>query len=354
MQITDGTISNINLIAYSFDSSTYSYVGTNGWIFVFNSVEYNFNYGTLAYSILNVTFDKIYSKSGGAFYFGSNSGLVDPHNTEINLSNIIIRNSFAYSSGLIWFNSGLQTVKISNCLFTSNFGVTGESELRIVKSGGLEVYNTTFSLFSSKSITYGQSITFLMTPPFSFTAFFNLVTFQWSSTIFNHSNYVSYINSNPTIFVNRPPIYLNAGSLSTISSTFYGCYSSNQGGVIYADAGSQFTENSSTFKENAALEGGAIYFNQAIVNLVGTTFINNYAKNGGAIMAVSKSVIQSFNIISWTSNYVTNVGGWSYMIGGTTFLIEVSRFESNFAVSSSSAIYCLGTGKGAINNSIFR
>ena len=131
LQLSDGTVQNINLNTYFFDSANCSYLGTNGGVFVFNSAEYILNYGYLTYSISNITIDKVYSKAGGAFYFGSDNGIDDFQITTINMTSISITNSLSYSEGIISFHSGYQYVYLSNSLFSSNIGILCEADMII-------------------------------------------------------------------------------------------------------------------------------------------------------------------------------------------------------------------------------
>ena len=89
-------------------TSDYHYVGSNGGVFVFNSISSNATYSSVNYSVNNVKFDAIYGDTGGAFYFGTESGIKTSQSISITLNNIFLNNSFSYTYGIVWLESGTQ------------------------------------------------------------------------------------------------------------------------------------------------------------------------------------------------------------------------------------------------------
>ena len=75
LTISDGTVSRINVNAFSLEFGDFSYVGTTGGVFAFNQISSNSSYILVAYAISNIVFDTIYANKGGAFYFGTKAGL---------------------------------------------------------------------------------------------------------------------------------------------------------------------------------------------------------------------------------------------------------------------------------------
>ena len=281
--IINGTVSNINKNAFSLNISDYSYIGNNGAIFTLNSVQQNSDYLNFTSSISNVTFDTIYSKEGGAFYFGPSSNIQNAQSNTITMSLITIQNSFAYSKGLVYFSSGSQYVTITNSKFSSNTGIGGEADLYVNQFGSLEISSSLFTSFSSMDSknTSGQSITISMSsmsdPPYlSFKL--TSVTFKWSSTPFDLTTYKNYL-SDKVALTKASPIIFNSGILITAGCTFSNWFSSKYGGVMFIDSDANYTDTGSTFTQNAAHLGGALCLSQATVSLTNTIFTYNYYNN---------------------------------------------------------------------------
>ena len=240
---------------------------------------------------------------------------------------------------------------ISNSLFTSNLGILGEADMMIGQIGGLEIFNTTFTLFNALSPVYGRSITINTKNPLKFETNFNHVTIECSSTIFGKGNYFEYLNNQEVLLKNTSPVFVESGAVSTKNCTFSNWYSS-KGGVIYLNTNSIFSDTSSIFKNDAATEGGAIYINQAIANFSRTTFEYNYSHKGGAISGTSKSSISTFDLVSWVNNYAKTNAGCIYLSGDSTINITQSSFISNFA-HENSAIFFIACSKSYISYSNF-
>ena len=96
--ITNGTIQNINANAYSYNTTDFSYVPSIGGVFIFNSIQSNSTYPDSIYTISNLTFDKIYGKKGGSFYFGTSSQVTTAHNNYVSMNSITIQNSIIFLS----------------------------------------------------------------------------------------------------------------------------------------------------------------------------------------------------------------------------------------------------------------
>ena len=351
LTIINGTLSNINKNAYSLSTSDYLYVGSNGAMFTLNSVLQNSSYSGFTSSISNVTFDTIYSKEGGAFYFGSSSNIQNVQSNTITMNSMIIQNSFAYSNGLLSFISGYQYVLITRSLFQSNTGVKWEADLYVKQFGSLEIFNSTFTLFSisNSSDSIGQSITISMSTSKTLSFKLTSVTFKWSSTAFDKTTYKTYLSGDVAL-TKASPIMFISGDLITTNCTFSNWFSSKNGGVMFINANTNYTDTGSTFTQNAATTGGALYLVQTNVSLTNTIFTYNYANNGGAISAVSSSKIQKFNGVNCNYNYAYT-GGWLYSKGESFAIIDSSKFSYNIASEASSVIYFFGTNPSFISNS---
>ena len=133
LSITNGTISNINQVAYSYSTSDYLYVGSNGVVFSLSSVQLDNSYPAFISTISNITFDKIYSREGGAFYFVFSSNAQNAQSNTVTMDKITIKNSFSYSNGMMYFYSGKQFVSITNSIFFIKYWKKGEADLKAKK-----------------------------------------------------------------------------------------------------------------------------------------------------------------------------------------------------------------------------
>ena len=106
--------------------------------------------------------------------------------------------------------------------------------------GGLEFFNTTFTLFNALSPVYGRSITINTKNPLKFEKKFNHVTIECSSTIFGKGNYFEYLNNQEVLLKNTSPVFVESGAVSTKNCTFSNWYSSKSG-VIYLNKNSIFS-----------------------------------------------------------------------------------------------------------------
>ena len=188
LNIQNGTVSNLNVNAFCYDSSAYTYVGRNGGVFSFYSVASSSG-SALTYMMTNVTFNNLYGYEGAAIYFKTATGVATARDNYITLSTWTFSNSHSYNSGLVYLYSGLQFVTITGSTFTSNVGVSWEADLYIVTSGSLEITLTTFTLFSATNSPRGTSISFGMSSPFSFQAVLTSLTFKCSSNTFVAATY---------------------------------------------------------------------------------------------------------------------------------------------------------------------
>ena len=352
LTIQNGTVDSLNVNSYNYDTSGYTYVGNNGGVFSFYSVSKN-SKSDFMYTVTNVTFTKLYGNEGAAIYFRVNNVVTTAHPNYITLSTLTLTSSYSYKSGLVYLASGLQFVSITGSTFTSNTGVTGEADLYVVTSGSLTVSSTTFSLFASSSSGRGSSISFAMSTPFSFQATFSSITIKWSSDSFVAATFKNYADNPTTYLTKNSPMLLSKGSLKTTSTTFSNCATSKNGGILYIDSGSIYTDVGSTFTQNAANNGGAIYISGGTVSLLNTVFSYNYAYDGGVIYGNSLSVISQFSGITWNYNYVSDSGGWLYLIGSSKIVADTCTFTNNQASNTASAVYFLGTDTSTFTTCTF-
>mmetsp|Transcript_42050 Transcript_42050/g.48767 ORF Transcript_42050/g.48767 Transcript_42050/m.48767 type:complete len:250 (-) Transcript_42050:2913-3662(-) len=221
LTITNGTVSNVNVNAYNLETSSYSYVGSNGGVFSFLSVTKNNSLASFAYTVTNITFTKLYGTKGSAFYFGTESTGSQTHEVSVALSTITVQNCYSYTNGVVAFVSGGQNVTITGSTFSSNTGVNGEADMKIASVGSLTVSNTTFTLFtSSGGSSDGSSVTFGMSTPFAFTVQFTSVIVKCSNIAFDDTTYKGYLANSATALAASAPINIDLGKLTTSSCTF--------------------------------------------------------------------------------------------------------------------------------------
>jgi len=153
---------------------------------------------------------------------------------------------------------------------------------------------------------------------------------------------------------------------NTSVGTFTGCtFDSNyiarsgnihtNGGAMYIGMGADVTVNGgSVFSNNYAkvnneeanCYGGAIYLNtDSVLNLGASTFTNNYAELGGAVMAYGAAKV-NVNGASFVGNYTTvDHGGAVYTIKTPT-AISGSTFTKNYAEKHGGAVMIVGVEEG--------
>lgn len=157
-----------------------------------------------------------------------------------------------------------------------------------------------------------------------------MISIVWSNDLFSSDGYIGYLNSSSPPS-SQSPILLNSGYLIIKNSVFSNWRTANKGGVILVVSGSTLVDYGSVFKYNLASLGGAIYASQSSVNLTNTTMIFNYAINGGAIMADSKTSTFSLTGVNCSYNLVTNSGSALYVVGTSSSSVSNSLFAFNTA-----------------------
>ena len=135
----------------------------------------------------------------------------------------------------------------------------------------------------------------------------------------------------------------------------------NAGAIWISDYATKATITDSSFIENSALFGGAIesYFNNAEINVTGSTFVANSAvgnsgANGGAIMGYTEGSKWTIDGCEFESNSAEGEGGaislWNTayneiypdLLPNTKSVIQNSNFTKNYAGAMAGAIYAQG------------
>ena len=96
MQLSDGRFTNFKYNALSFDTTNYTYAGSGGGVFVLNSPMLDTVYENLSYFVSNVTLNKLFGKEWSAFYFWYDTASESLHKVTINITSVVVSNSFSY------------------------------------------------------------------------------------------------------------------------------------------------------------------------------------------------------------------------------------------------------------------
>jgi predicted outer membrane repeat protein len=183
----------------------------------------------------------------------------------------------------------------------------------------------------------------------------NLHDFRPHQTIIN-GGAIYFTGGNGSIFINNSDLTMNSASIS--------------GGAVYVTG--SVSVNNSTFSQNRALmgEGGAIVANQQnasvsltqtifsqntapscgaisiqnlnhIVTLTDSSFLynegTNHTNGGGGVACLNNSVVSAI-----TCNFLNNMAnyhGGVFIFQSSSFRIEDSSFQNNFALQDGGAIY---------------
>ncbi|MBR3889666.1 hypothetical protein IKJ53_04050, partial [bacterium] len=272
------------------------------------------NNGTIT-KIASSTFTDNYAKGVGGAIFnrGTISEIIDSSFTG---------NYATTSGGAIWNQSTISA--ITGSTFTGNYSGTYGGAI-VLSSNSTVSIGAVSGLFEANSSDKGGAIALIVNTSTS-TSTIDSITADFEG------NYAT---------TGGGAIY-NCGTIIEIAnSTFTGNYADNYGGAIYNYSARSIIENiSADFEGNYSAYGGAIYNAGHIANINGN-FIGNYAGNdGGAIVALSSSIIDNITA-SFTGNYSVNSVAGAICNVGTITKIAGSTFTDNYAVNS---------GAGAVYN----
>ena len=150
------------------------------------------------------------------------------------------------------------------------------------------------------------------------------------------------------------PIYVSEHNLITINCTFKNCMVSVEGGVTYLVSNSMYNDIDSTFKNNIAYDGGAIISRSSNISLNGTIFEHNYAKRaGGAIQLADKSYMNAFYNVTALGNEASGSVGVINCESESYFLIQSSRFLNNTSYDTSVLYSLLCNNQSRVEDSNF-
>lgn len=180
LTVSNVNTTNLNKAAYDMDTSQWTYVPTAAGVFQIDSFAYDSDFGDFTYTLSNLKFSSIYSQIGGAIYLSKSVTTTTYHPIYLTISNSTFQYSYSYTSGLIYSYDDRHYISISGCTFNGNTGINGEADMYFKYSKSMTVNNTVFKNFSSSvsTSTYGQSISIVMSMPYSLEVKFNNVTIQ--------------------------------------------------------------------------------------------------------------------------------------------------------------------------------
>ena len=139
-------------------------------------------------------------------------------------------------------------------------------------------------------------------------------------------------------------IYVGTGSVSTSGSN----YTSNLGGAIYINSEGSIYSSASCYVSNinAGYTGGAMFISNGNVYSNRSEYLNNTAKNGGAIY-VQRGDVSNVNSY-FKYNKAAGYGGAIHAWTNTVVSNSGCQYENNIATYSGGAIYSY---RGAITSS---
>ncbi len=268
----------------------------------------------------------------GATLSGQNfSGFNILSGTTLTMNNLA-GTSFSGSNGSFITNSG--NVNIDNCTISANQVTVSGGALRALDSGTTNISGTTFT--ENTAGNFGGGISSNL----------NDITIDTSTFTNNNARIGGAISNNQNLNISDT-------SFSTNSAT-------SNGGALYGGAASLLTiSNNSAFTGNTAFQGGAIYSSKD-VGVIGSTFTNNSANQGGGAIYVG-TTLTALNTM-FTSNQSVLGGAIYSSIANATINIGISEingistygFYNNTATQNGGAIYLSGgTSSATIKNVIF-
>ena len=273
----------------------------------------------------NITFEdgKNTTDKGGAIYWSGSNGTV---------SNSLFRNNTANIGGAIYFNSSASNAKIINCTFYNNNATENGGAIDCNASR----MNLTNTIFDSNNAKYGAALCREINATGGF---------GYNNTFIANHAYVS----------GAALCWFNATGIVIDTYYFYDNTADVRGGAIYVGPGSEKCQViNSTFKGNNVTNttggyGGAIdwFVPQGLV--LGSTFIDNNAFNGGGIYVGSDSGNLNITNSTFEFNSAEENGG-AVNLASSSAMINGSHFHKNHAHGDGGAIYVGGEG---LTNSIY-
>lgn len=240
---------------------------------------------------------------GGAIYISTNSNPV--------ISDCSFRDNVAGLSGGAIFTISQNNISVSNCDFYKN---------KATINGGGAVYVSINGRISIDQSTFTEN------------------EGQFGGAILNSLNVITKVNRSVFTLCDADyggAIYTNDNSMLEVDSSSFLQNTGIYGAAIHFDNNADFTASSCTFSENnASGPGGAIFTGSNIdANLTDCIFSANNADNGHTVWVDNNSDF-SFVRCRFENNGISNPGGCTVFIGGSTSIFENCWIKGNTADNS--------------------
>ncbi|MEA3445761.1 MAG: hypothetical protein U9R19_13660, partial [Bacteroidota bacterium] len=263
-----------------------------------------------------------YALEGGGIYASNSDSL--------KLSNILLKNNFAWlTGGAIFLNyssleitnstlnnnrsvngfggaiySGYSTLQSSNCEFANNYCGAGAGGINFICGDVFNLLNTNFTGNYGHS---GGAVKVYVCP--NTNVLISSCNFNQNSS-YTHGGAIECTGSNQS-----PPAQIDNCTFTNNSSTIGGALSINE---------SSLNMSRLTFTSNSAYNAGAINYlgNSGTVNLNNSLFANNYASNGGGAFLIHGNV-------NWDMANNTIVNNSALIKGGAFYLQSSPNLFNN-------------------------
>ncbi|KZX16302.1 putative outer membrane protein pmp12 precursor [Methanobrevibacter cuticularis] len=278
-------------------------------------------------NVIGSTFINNTAYTGGAIFTGDNT------NTKI-VDSVFTNNKGNISlggGGAVYNNGGTQ---ITGSNFTNNSADVGGA---IRNSGNLSVDN---SEFSSNNAIAGGAIS--SQGHGIINAILNITNSNFTANTADGGGAITTQGGNISVTASRftdnsatdyGGAILNGGTDSSYYGVTFTNNSAFDGGAICTIFGGNTSIVNSNFTNNKANSslgnGGAIYNDGSIQNIINSTFIANAASSAGAIY--NNNTTSKINGSKFDSNNATNIGGAIASEGSSSVAIDNSFFTSNSA-----------------------
>jgi predicted outer membrane repeat protein len=202
------------------------------------------------------------------------------------------------------------------------------------KGAQLEAHNTLFAYNTATegggAVACGSDCSLLLV-----NCTFDSNEADWGGSVF--SNGGSIINITDTVFINATSgegsgvnVYRSNGTIST--SKFIDCSSTGSGGGVFMQEKSNISIIDCEFSDNDSIYAGAAVYckTDSKLNVSGSTFKTNRAESGSAISIIGTNTVAIINSSTFSGNTVTGSGGAIY--SESKYLdIRTSSFDDNIA-----------------------
>ncbi len=263
--------------------------------------------GALTLGLSHVSIHDVSSTNSGAIYVEGHLNISD--------SSFFNLNS-AYNGSAINLQAGYsEDVTIANSSFHNN-GANGSSELGVIDDAGtgtLAITNTSFSHNANNNSGNGNG---------------GVITQRANSHV---TIAKSTFTSNSS--VNGGAIYTNGGGSIEISHSSFTNNTATTGGAIFNEGGTTLTVDNTEFDSNTATNTSGAIYSEGSLSVRGSTFFENSVPNGtgGAIYVPYNQV--AIDNSTFVRNFA-NDGGAMFSEGG---LVSNSTFWNNLSTGSSTA-----------------